>query len=1173
MAAPSNLVLQLLITAKDEASAAFGKLFSYLDNNTRVVANQIRAAFTGLFGGGLDGAIEFEAQLDRVIAKGDDTYRTYDNLASQISAVGAQFGLSGAEAAQGMESLAAAGLSAADAINALPQVLALAAAEQISADAAAQKLIDSLSIMGLGFEEAGRMADVLAKGANITTSSASQLAEALSEAGGTAKAAGLDLETAVAALDLLHKNGIKGSEAGTALKAILTALLDPASKASQELSALGISSRDLGTVMAALQQRGAAANAAILAFGTEAGPGLRALLAEGQSGLNDYTVQLRNADGAAADAAEQMGGNLKTALAQLASIWQSLKAAFLEPILAPVTASLKDFAKALQDGLSSATFATVQATIRQFGEQAAQSIRGFVQSFDFAGALKSLGAFVVQTGQSFGAIASAGQQAASVVQIAWNGITAGFRTLGAGMVEIVASLVATLANIEEAASKIGLGTVEQANALRGQALGMQATAQALLSGVAQDGRDMAAAMERLTQQAEQADGALKTVKETAETPVNAVGLEPINKTLADYAGQLERAKIAQAQAAQAASDAEADYLLLGDAIDKGTGSAYRYEQAAMANQAAQVALRIANDNLTQASSDYTVAVQHAIRETDAEAASVTQIVQTKEQKIAQLKTEIAQAQRYNDALSDTAQAQLAAKDADIALAEAMGHTAQVQQLQNERAMLAAQLALEQAEGKRDQQQQELAMAQALREQVAARVANNQASQQDLALADLRVRKSQADLEATEKYIQVQEQLRRQAEIMAGPVGELIALYQRKTAALSRETEAIERGYDRKLRDLNVELDQAKAKGDSAKVAELLIKIKDAEAEKAQAVADAKIKELQAEIDLMDAKRLALLAEGDLNAANQEKLAALDAQIAKLKELQDAEQDHADSVQAEAEAARNAADTTDERTQATEENTQAARDNADAVEYQIRGIDRLNEKGKELWAAMRASLATMRGFSAESTVGAINEIIQSIESLIAAEEVAAEKVDELAATYERGGEAGRQALAQLQHMGDGGVYAIQGITDAGEAARQKIKQIQQAAMDAEQALADMATDYRKQILQLQGDEQALLDIEHQERLDQLAELHEKSGRLGDEEYRQAIRQANELHRLKLAQLAEEAQENTATTRLNDLADAAERAGSAVRDLAGINLSTINDQATRLAKSFSDLDGVL
>lgn len=63
---------------------------------------------------------------------------------------------------------------------------------------------------GVTGTEAARGMEVLAKGAKITTSSAASLAKALSEAGGMAKATGLDLEQTVAALDLLHKKGIKG---------------------------------------------------------------------------------------------------------------------------------------------------------------------------------------------------------------------------------------------------------------------------------------------------------------------------------------------------------------------------------------------------------------------------------------------------------------------------------------------------------------------------------------------------------------------------------------------------------------------------------------------------------------------------------------------------------------------------------------------------------------------------------------------------------------------------------------------------------------------------------------------------------------------------------------------------------------------------------------------------
>lgn len=307
MASPSNLILQLLITARDDASAALGKVGEKI---TDVAKSALAFAGVGLsLQEGIQSAADFEEQLGKVAVKGSYTAEQMTQVQAGLEAIAAAAGITGFEAAQGMEVLAAAGLSAADALKTLPQVLALAQIEGLSLDDAATKLSDTLSIMGLGFDQAGRMADVLAKGANITTSSVASLAEALSGVGGQAKAAGLDLEQTVAALDLLHKNGIKGSEAGTALAAILTALLDPSSKASQELNKLGITSRDLGTVLDGLRAAGATSGTAILAFGETAGPGLRALIQQGSAQLTDFTGQLRASEGAAQDAANALDAN------------------------------------------------------------------------------------------------------------------------------------------------------------------------------------------------------------------------------------------------------------------------------------------------------------------------------------------------------------------------------------------------------------------------------------------------------------------------------------------------------------------------------------------------------------------------------------------------------------------------------------------------------------------------------------------------------------------------------------------------------------------------------------------------------------------------------------------------------------------------------------------------
>lgn len=790
MAANSNLVLQLLITAKDEASSAFGKLFGYLDDNTKVISGKIREAFSGLFGGGLDGAIEFEAQLDRVAAKGGYTQAEVEKLKASASALGAQFGLSGTEAAQGMESLAAAGLTANEAIATLPQVLALASAEQISADAAAQKLIDSLSIMGLGFEEAGRMADVLAKGANITTSSASQLAEALSEAGGTAKAAGLDLEVTVAALDLLHKNGIKGSEAGTALKAILTALLDPASKASTELDALGITSRDLGTVMGELKGRGDAASTAILAFGTEAGPGLRALIGEGQEGLNDYTTQLRNAEGAAALAASEMGGNLKSALDALASGWDSLKAALLDPLLAPITKQVKDLAAAFQEGLSSEKFQAVQETIRAFGEATAQAIGDFIRHFDFNGALNEVASFATSAKAHFAALSQAANVAAGTVQLAWNGVTATFQTIGAGMTTLVASIVATLANIEEAAAKVGLGSVQRANELRETALNLQRTATELLAGAGQSADAMGAAFTRMTAETEKAKTAVNQLKTAVDQlPDTAATLTPVIRTLADYKAALDSARVAQTQAAQAASDAEADYLLAGQAMDAGTGSAYRYEEAAKANRAAQLNLKAAQAEVIAASSDYALATQEAIRGIDAESAAVTRSIQSKQDQVRELEKAKAAAKAYADAQEGLADAQNQVIREEIALAEAKGDTAKAQELAYDLAIREAEGSARVARAKWEEEQAEAALAIKKLEQLNAIRNKNAEQRAAIELAVIVAQRELAEAKAAgvnaERQAYLAQKLR---EVNAAKAGATAATAE-YTAAAQQETTA------------------------------------------------------------------------------------------------------------------------------------------------------------------------------------------------------------------------------------------------------------------------------------------------------------------------------------------------------------------------------------------------
>ena len=545
--ADRSVAIELLLKARDLASAPIRGIVSgikFLDSEISVIAGKIRNSFSGLFGGGLDGAKEFEAQLDKVQAKGDYTAESMAQLKQAAVEVGAKFGLTGTEAAQGMESLAAAGLNATQVMQTLPPVLALAKIEGLSMDAAAEKLSDSLSIMGLGFDQAGKAANVLAKGSLISTTSVSALTQALSTAGGIARTAGLDLEQTVGALSALANAGIKGEKAGTALQAILTQLINPASQASRELSALGITSRDLGTVIGQLAAKGEASNAAILAFGETAGPGLRALIGQGQQSLIDLTGQLRNADGAAQQAADGIGGNLKGALQALQSTWDNIKTALLEPVLEPLTQAANDAAKSLNTGLNDGALKPIQGAIKSFATNTIQAVRDFIGSFDFASSKQAVDEFAKDAEAAFGKIGTAGRAAGDVVTIAWNAATAGFRTVGSALLAVAASTVQTLANMEEVASKIGLGSQQRANELRETANGLQAKASELINQVATDGRELQSAYDRLTTSTDGAAAANQRLKDS----LPAAELQTINKSLADYAAIADAANLAAQQA-------------------------------------------------------------------------------------------------------------------------------------------------------------------------------------------------------------------------------------------------------------------------------------------------------------------------------------------------------------------------------------------------------------------------------------------------------------------------------------------------------------------------------------------------------------------------------------------------------------------------------------------------
>lgn len=455
--------VEILIKARDEASGIFGTL------QGKVAA--VGVAIAGYFGisafiGAVKGASELEAKLSEVKAVSGATVAEMVLLRKAAEDAGATTKFTATEGADALGNLARAGLSAKDAIAALPAVLQLAQAGDIGLAEASEYVTKTVTGMGLAFSDAGRVADVLAMGANASNTSVTGLAQALSYSAPVAKSLGLSLEFTVAMIGKFADGGIDASRAGTALNAVMSQFSDPASKFRQELAAAGITTGSFEKALRQLAAAGPAGEKAILAVGLEAGPAFRALMNQGIGALDDLKGKLDSAKGSAAATAAVMEDNLKGSFNSLSSAWDTVKNALATPVL-PV---LRDGVTELSTALSSAVS---NGTIGRFGDAIATAFQGglkwaqeFLGTVNFSEVTTRMQAFATRTQEVFAQISEYATNAGNIVKTAYGVMSAGTNAvltavygLGVAFSGVVAGIQNGLALLYEGMAKITFGNI------------------------------------------------------------------------------------------------------------------------------------------------------------------------------------------------------------------------------------------------------------------------------------------------------------------------------------------------------------------------------------------------------------------------------------------------------------------------------------------------------------------------------------------------------------------------------------------------------------------------------------------------------------------------------------------------------------------------------------------
>lgn len=306
---------------------------------TMAIAGAAAAGYTG--GRFLAPAVGFDEEMSRVQAltrldKGDSQLAA---LRAQAKKLGAETAFTTRDAASGQAFLAIAGFTPQSIQAALPGVLNMALAGGMDLGESADIGSNILSQFTLPAGEMDRVSDVLTAAFTRTNTDLRSLGDTMKYAGPVASKLGISLEEAAGMAGILANNGLRGSDAGTAMRSSLARLASPTAGAAKALKQLGVSVSDASGKMRpvetilldlykATKKYGQVDQVGFFKdiAGEEAFVGLQTLVAGAGSGeLQKLIDALKAASGEASAVAKKMADNLGGDLKNLDSAWEGFR--------------------------------------------------------------------------------------------------------------------------------------------------------------------------------------------------------------------------------------------------------------------------------------------------------------------------------------------------------------------------------------------------------------------------------------------------------------------------------------------------------------------------------------------------------------------------------------------------------------------------------------------------------------------------------------------------------------------------------------------------------------------------------------------------------------------------------------------------------------------------------
>lgn len=279
----------------------------------------------------------FTSTMSEVSAISGATGEDFEKLEACAREYGATTVFSASNAAEALKYMSLAGWDADQSTSALGGVLNLAAASGMELGAASDMITDYLSAFAMEAGDAAYFADLLSYAQSHSNTTAEALGEAYKNCAANLNAAGQDVETVTSLLEGMANQGYKGSEAGTAMAAIMRDITNGMKDGAIKIGETSVAVMDaqgnfrdltdiLTEVEAATNGMGDAERAVALSstFTADSTKGLNLILNEGMDNIAGYEEELRGASGSAEEMANIMNDNLSGDVAAMNSAFEEL---------------------------------------------------------------------------------------------------------------------------------------------------------------------------------------------------------------------------------------------------------------------------------------------------------------------------------------------------------------------------------------------------------------------------------------------------------------------------------------------------------------------------------------------------------------------------------------------------------------------------------------------------------------------------------------------------------------------------------------------------------------------------------------------------------------------------------------------------------------------------------